>query len=62
MDGKSFLGTEDGDVFVYKHGKDGAAPGRVEMGKPIRSSMVAANGVLYVMTESHLYAIQKKAN
>jgi len=30
------------------------------MGKPIRSTIVAANGVVYVMTESPLYAIQKK--
>lgn len=62
VDGKIFLGTEDGDVFIYKHGKEGAAPGRIEVGKPIRSSMVAANGVLYVMSESQLYAIQKKGN
>jgi hypothetical protein len=30
------------------------------MGQPVRSTPVAVNGVLYVMTESHLYAIANK--
>jgi outer membrane protein assembly factor BamB len=60
MDGKVYIGTEDGDVFIFTHGKQFAEPKKVEMGKPIRSTIVAANGVVYVMTESHLYAIQKK--
>ena len=33
---------------------------KVEVGSPIRSTPVVANGVLYVMTESSLYAINPK--
>jgi outer membrane protein assembly factor BamB len=60
VDGKVYLGTGDGDVFIYKHGRQKAEPKKVEMNHPVRSTPVAVKGVLYVMTESHLYAIQAK--
>jgi len=60
IDGKVYLGTEDGELFVFPAGKTKAEPKRIEVGSPIRCSVNAANGVLYVQTESHLYAIQKK--
>ena len=60
VDGKVYIATEDGDVYVFKHGKGKPEPKKVEMEQPIRSTTVAANGVLYVMTESNLYAIAGK--
>lgn len=60
VDGKVFICTEDGDVWIFEHGKEKKEPKRVEMNQPVRSTVVAVNGVLYVMTESHLYAIGKK--
>ena len=60
VDGKVYIGTEDGDVYVYKHGKTKAEPKKIEMGQPVRSSVHVANGLLYVMTEANLYAIQEK--
>jgi outer membrane protein assembly factor BamB len=60
VDGKVYIGTEDGDVYVFKHGKQKQEPKKVEMGGPVRSTVVAANGVLYAMTESHLYALTAK--
>jgi len=72
VDGKVYLGLEDGDVVIFEHGKDKytngpdgqpkAEPKKIEMGagQVIRSTPVAVGGVLYVMTESHLFAIQKK--
>jgi outer membrane protein assembly factor BamB len=92
VDGKIFLGNEDGDLFVFKHEKTPAVMDEVEeaskeadekaankkaievrkavekryriakiaIDKPIRSTVVVANGVLYVMTEESLFAIQKK--
>jgi outer membrane protein assembly factor BamB len=59
-DGKVFLGTEDGDVWVFAHGKEKKLLGKNEMEQPIRSTPVAINGVLYVMTEQRLYAIAGK--
>jgi outer membrane protein assembly factor BamB len=60
VDGKVFIATEDGDVWIFKHGKDKAEPKKIEMEQPIRSTPIVVNGVLYVMTESHLYAIANK--
>jgi hypothetical protein len=60
VDGRIYLPTEEGDVWVYRHGKDKKEPKKIEMGDMIRSSPIFANGVLYVATESRLYAIQEK--
>lgn len=60
VDGKVYVGTEDGDVFVFAHGKEKKLLGKVEMEEPVRSTPVAVNGVLYVMTELNLYAITEK--
>jgi outer membrane protein assembly factor BamB len=67
VDGKVYIATEDGDVWVFEHGKEADDQGRpkkppvkIEMEEPIRSTPAAANGVLYVLSEKTLYAIQKK--
>jgi outer membrane protein assembly factor BamB len=60
VDGKVYLPTEDGDVWIFKHGKEKAEPKKIEMERPIRAAPVFANGVLYIATESRLYAIQEK--
>ncbi len=60
VDGKVYVGTEDGDVFIFKHGKEENKPERIEMGDPVRSTPVVAGGVMYIMTEVNLYAIAKK--
>jgi len=60
VDGKVYIATEDGDVWIFAHGKEKKQPIKIEMEQPIRSTPVAVNGVLYVMTESHLYAIANK--
>lgn len=59
VDGKVYIGTEDGDVFIFRHGKEKELINKIEMGEPIRSTPVVVNGVLYIMTEIHLYAIQE---
>jgi outer membrane protein assembly factor BamB len=62
-DGKVYLGDEDGDVVVIKHGRD---PKPVvlatnEMGSSVYSTVVTANGVMFIMTRNNLYAIQQGA-
>jgi outer membrane protein assembly factor BamB len=58
-DGKVYLATDDGDVLVFQSGRTKKLLTKIEMNDMIRSSIVAANGVLYVMSEARLYAIKE---
>src|ERR1019366_3779409 len=58
-DGKVYLGTDDKTVFVFEHGKKLKKLAENEMDGRVRATPIAANGVLYVMTENKLYAIKK---
>jgi len=60
VDGKIYLPTEDGDVWIFTHGKEKKAPKKIEMEISIHSSPIFANGVLYLASDSRLYAIQEK--
>ena len=55
--GKILLGNEDGDLLIIDHGKKEPEVKTVNMGAPVYSSPVVANGTLYVATQTHLYAI-----
>jgi outer membrane protein assembly factor BamB len=60
VDGKIYLGDEDGDVLVFAHGQKPNLLATIEMGGSVLSTPVAAHGVLYVLTKSKLYAIGGK--
>jgi outer membrane protein assembly factor BamB len=61
IDGKIYIGDEDSDVFVFAAGKKKKQLGDpIEMGEGIPSTLVAANGTLYIATKSKLFAIGKK--
>ncbi len=60
VDGKIYLGTGDGDVQIFKHGKEKKVIGKVEMENGINSTPVVANGVLYILTMKQLVAIANK--
>ncbi|MBI3822009.1 MAG: PQQ-binding-like beta-propeller repeat protein [Planctomycetes bacterium] len=59
-DGKVYFGTDAKAVHVYQHGTKLKKLAENDMGGKVRATPVAANGVLYVMTENKLYAIQAK--
>jgi outer membrane protein assembly factor BamB len=59
-DGKVYLGTDLGTVFVFAHGKQKKLLAEIDMEGSVRATPIAANGVLYVMTENKLYAIAGK--
>lgn len=56
-DGKVYLATEEGDVFVYKHGREKKILHEVNMGDSIYTSPVAKNGVIFIATRTQLFAI-----
>ncbi|MEN8693952.1 MAG: PQQ-binding-like beta-propeller repeat protein [Akkermansiaceae bacterium] len=58
-DGKVWLGTEDGELHILKAGTAKEVLGTIEFPAPIYSSAVVANNVVYVATQTHLYAIGK---
>lgn len=59
VDGRIYIGTEDGEVVILKEGRKLEEIATAEFLGPIYSSLVAANGTLYVQTQNHLYAFGK---
>lgn len=59
IDNKVYLGTDDGTVWVFAHGKEKKLLAQNDMESSVRATPVAAHGVLYVMTENKLYALKK---
>src|SRR5262249_38414541 len=59
-DGKVYLGNDSQSLFVFQHGKTKKLLGEMDMGGRVRATPIAANGVLYVMTENKLYAIKSE--
>jgi outer membrane protein assembly factor BamB len=60
-DGKVYLGDEDGDVVVLQAGRTMKKIVEINMGDAVYGTPVPANGVLYIMTRSDLYAIAAPA-
>lgn len=60
VDGKIYMGNDDGKVLIFQHGKEKKLLGEIDMGGKVRATPVAADGVLYIMTENKLYAIAGK--
>jgi len=56
-DGRLYVGTGRGTLWVLTAGRDKQVLGSVDMGDPIHTTPVAANGVLYVATMTRLYAL-----
>jgi outer membrane protein assembly factor BamB len=61
IDDKVYLGDEDGDIVVLRHGKTKELLGENNMGSSVYSTPVPANGVLFIMNRNQLYALQEGA-
>ena len=59
VDGKVFIGDEDGEVSIFALGeKESNEPiGVMDMGNSVYSTPIVANGVLYIANKDHLFAI-----
>ncbi|MCU1265843.1 MAG: Pyrrolo-quinoline quinone repeat-containing protein [Acidobacteria bacterium] len=57
IDGKIYLGDEDGDVVILQEGKTKKVLSEVNMGSSVYSTPVPANGTLYISNRNQLYAL-----
>jgi outer membrane protein assembly factor BamB len=60
IDGKVYLGDEDGDIVVLAHGKEKKVLAEMNMGSAVYGTIVPANGVLFINNRSQLFAIAAK--
>jgi outer membrane protein assembly factor BamB len=56
-DGHLYMATEDGEVLVYKAGRDPELLARNAMGEPCLATPAIAGQTLFVRTAGHLFAI-----
>jgi len=60
-DGKVYVGDEDGDLVVLAADKTKKVLSEANLGAPVYSTPVVANGVLYISSNTHLYAFYDQA-
>ena len=51
VDGKVYMGDEDGDVTIFKAGREKVVLNKVNMGSSVYTTPVAANGVLFIANQ-----------
>jgi outer membrane protein assembly factor BamB len=57
VDGKVYLGDEDGDVVVLQAGEKLKVIAEMNMGSSVYSTPVPANGALFIMNRNQLFAL-----
>ena len=58
VDGKVLVATEDGDVWIFAHGREKKQLAKLETEQTIRPGLVFANRTLYITGERTLFAIR----
>ena len=58
-DGRIYLSSEDGDIFIIRAGRTFEVLGRHSMGEPLMATPALAGDTMYVRGERHLFAIGK---
>jgi outer membrane protein assembly factor BamB len=58
-DGRLYLSSEDGDIFVVTAGRTFRLAGKHSMGEPLMATPAIAGGTMYVRSERHLFAIAR---
>jgi outer membrane protein assembly factor BamB len=73
VDGKVYIGDEDGDVAIFRHSADPNVAmkdeggemkpyyGEINMGNSVYSTPIVADNVLYIANRTHLFAIENGA-
>jgi outer membrane protein assembly factor BamB len=61
VDGKVYIGDEDGEVSVFELTAEPHEPlAEINMLNSVYSTPIVANGVLFVSNKTHLFAIEEK--
>ncbi len=60
-DGKLYAGDEDGDFVVMLAAREKRLLSETNLGAPVYSTPIVANGVLYVASNTHLFAVHDSA-
>jgi outer membrane protein assembly factor BamB len=60
IDGKVYLGDEDGDVVILQAGKEKKVLAELNMGSSVYATPTPANGALFIMNRNELYALAQK--
>ncbi|QDU59017.1 outer membrane protein assembly factor BamB family protein [Aeoliella mucimassa] len=73
VDGKVYIGDEDGQVAIFRHSADPNVAmvddggemlpyyGEIEMGNSVYSTPIVAGNILYIANRTHLFAIEQGA-
>jgi hypothetical protein len=61
VDGKVYIGDEDGDITVFKLAPEPEILAEINMGNSVYSTPVVAGDTLYIANKSHLFAIRRDA-
>ncbi len=62
VDGKLYLGDEDGDVVILREGKKLEKLAEINMGSSVYTTPVAYKGALYILSRNRLFALQEGAS
>jgi len=57
VDGKVYIGDEDGDITIFEFSKKQKIIDEINMGNAVYSTPIVANNVLYIANRSTLFAI-----
>ena len=60
VDGKAYIGDEDGDICILQHGREKKVLGEFNFGEAVYTTPSPANGVLYIASRSKLWALHNK--
>ena len=60
VDGKVYLGDEDGDIVILAHAKEKKVLAEINMSNPVYATVVPANGALLVNNRSRVCSIAAK--
>ena len=61
VDGKVFLGDEDGDIAILRAGREMELLAEPNMGASVYSTPVVRDGVMYLLTRNRLWAVKDGA-